>query len=238
MGNVGNLLGETMNDLTLLYYTSGLAEDYFLKKIRKHLVEVSGKNLPIVSVSQIPLDFGDSIYVGNLGKSIYNIYWQIYLGVQKIKTRYVACCEDDSLYTQEHFSFRPEKLFAFNTNRWTVNQFRYSYRTRTGMCMCIAPTDLLVNTLRLRFEKYPPLDDKSHLKEENLIGFGEPGKSEHKLGLPVIGLEIFRTKEPTLTFNHRPSLGGVRRMMQGDIFKDEIAIWGKASDLWKEYFSC
>jgi len=224
-----------MRDLTLLYYTSGLAEEHFLKRIRRHLVEVSGIGLPIVSVSQIPLDFGESICVGNLGKSLFNIYWQVYVGAQRVKTQYTACVEDDCLYTSEHFLYRPKKVFAYNTNKWTINPHRFSYRTRTGMCMGIHPTDLLVKTLRLRFEKYPPKVDGSHLLRENLAGFGEPGKCEDRLGLPFVGMEIFRTKEPLLTFNHRPSLGGVRKMMNGDIFRDELSIWGRASNLWKEY---
>ena len=207
-----------------------------MMNVRKHLMEVSGKDLPIVSVSQKPIDFGYNICVGEIGQSIYNIYIQILVGAKKITTDYIACCEDDSLYNEEHFDYRPKNTFAYNINRLNIHKDIYFYRRRAGMCMCITPTELLIKTLEKRFEKYPPLPNNDHLKLKNLVGFGEPGRCEAKLGLPIIPMEIFTTNAPTMTFSHRESVGGVRKIMAKDCISTDNLYWGKASDLWEKFY--
>lgn len=222
-----------MNDLTLLYYTSNRISDYFADKVRYHLWRhASKKKIPIVSISHKPLDFGENICVGDIGISPWNIYHQILLGAKAAKTKYVACTEDDSLYTWEHFSYRPpDDTFGYNLNRWNVQPTIYFRRkNRPGMCMCIANRDLLVEVLETRFKKYPA---DPYQKIKDLMYFGEPGRYEEELGLPVSKREHFMTELPALTFNHRPSLGGVRKLLKSDIVLEELPYWGKAVDLWK-----
>ncbi len=230
------LLGKALNDITLLYYTSNTAPERFLANIRGHLIEGPGKDLPIISVSQKPIDFGTNICVGEIGQSIYNIYKQILIGAKVAITPWIACCEDDSLYNLEHFSYRPKDIFAYNINRLNIHKDIFFYRRRAGFCMCIAPTELLIKTLETRFQKYPERSDSSHLLRENLVGFGEPGRSEAKLGLPPVPLEIFTTKIPTMTFSHRYGVGGVRKIMARDIVTAEDPYWGKAIDLWNHMY--
>jgi hypothetical protein len=227
------VLGETMNDLTLLYYTSNQISDYFANNVRNHLLESSKKMLPIISVSHKSINFGDNICVGEIGISSWNIYFQILLGAKEAKTKYVACCEDDSLYTWEHFSYRPkDDEFAYNTNRWNVNKRHYYFRrNRPGMCECIAPTELMIDTLETRMKKYTR-EACAHIK--HLPFYGEPGRYETELGLPVVKRVHFQLETPVLTFNHRPSYGGVRAPLKTDILEEELPYWGSATDLWKD----
>ena len=218
-----------IDDLTFLYYTANLVEERFAENIRIHLVTFG---VPIISISQKPMDFGDNICVGDIGVSIYNIYKQILIGAKEAKTKFVACCEDDALYNWEHFRHRPpgEDTFSYNNNRWNVNKDLFFHRNRVNMSMCIAPTELMISTLEKRFEKYPtPL-----IREKGeLIGFGEPGRSERKLGLPIVKMEVFNTVIPTLVFNHRPSVGGVRKIIHKDEIKKGLRYWGEAEKLWE-----
>lgn len=213
---------------TILYYTANLISDFFAENIRKRLTETG---LPIVSVSHKPIDFGVNICVEECEPSPYNIYRQILIGAKKATTKYVVCCEDDSLYIEEHFTTIPDDdTFYYNVNRWNVNQYYYYYRRRAGMCMCVAPTELMVETLEKRFKKYPdPIP-----RAAKFAGFGEPGRYERKLGLEPVKMKVFKTSQPTLTFNHNPSLGGKRRILSTDILKHKLEPWGKAEDLWAE----
>ena len=218
--------------ITLLYYSSNRISQHFQDKIVSHL-RVSGKGLPIVSVTHKPMDLGHNICLTDAVPSFHMVYKQIYLGVQQVKTKFVACCEDDCLYTTEHFNFSiPLDAVSYNTNRWNVNPNHYYFRNRFGMCTCIAPTDLLFDILDRRYKKYPtefPTDERRR-------ALVEPGKYQELEDFPKITVNFFQTKIPVLTFNHRPSLGGVRRPMPKDIVKDEIPYWGKATDLWREYY--
>ena len=182
--------------------------------------------------SQKPINFGQNICIGEIGQSIYNIYKQIFIGAVRVTTSYVGMVEDDSLYNLEHFMYRPNNAFSYNQNRLNVHGDIFFKRQRSGMCMCIAPTDLMIKTLEERFKKYPILPDGSHLKRKNLVGFGEPGRCELKLGLPSVLMETFMTGTPTVTFSHKDGVGGIRKIMSSDVVVAEDPYWGKAADLW------
>lgn len=219
-----------MGDLTVLYYTANRISDFFAESIRNDIKRLAGE-APIISVSFKPIDFGRNICIGDCGiPSAYLIYQQILIGAMFADTKYIICCEDDSMYTSEHFLKRPkEGHFAYNVNRWNVNPNMYYYRRRAGMCMCIAERDLLVQTLHQRFAKFP-----CRLLRLELVNWGEPGRRDVHLGLPQPPLEVFETSEPTLTFNHRDSCGGARKVLTSDKVCDELPAWGLASDLWKK----
>jgi hypothetical protein len=215
-------------DLTIVYYTANLIDEQFASNIRNELLKF---NLPIISVSHKPLDFGDNLCVFGLEPCIYNVYRQILMGAEKVQTKYIACCEDDSLYTPEHFEHRPtDDVFIYNTNRWRVypNKYLFKHRrhpTSAGMWNCIAPTELMVKTLQTRFEKYPVKGSQ--------IGWGEPGRHEEYLGLPPVKAYAFQTEIPNVTFAHDKGLGGMRRTAPSDTIQSELPYWGSAKDLWK-----
>ena len=228
-----------MGNLTLLYYTANVIKDLCAEKVRARLLAVAG-DAPIISVSQKPLDFGHNICVGQIGQSHYNCYKQIYIGAQAVRTQYVACCEDDTLYTEEHFSHRPsaDDVFAYNVNMWYIDDHHFWQKQEandTGMCMCIAPTELLVNTLAPRFEMYPnpPVSNDRHTQRY----WQEPGRFDRKFGIPNAKIEYFRTRTPMLVFNHRGSLGGKRgSWAHPRTFIGFFPEWGNARTLRSEFW--
>ena len=220
-----------MKDLTILYYSASLISDFFGDNVRKHLLETTMDQLPIVSVTQKPLDFGRNICVGVIGATVYNVYKQILTGAKWAETKYVVCCEDDTLYNPEHFEHRPPAdTFAYSKQRWILDPDPiFRWRDRTGMCTCIVETRVLIDRLEEKFAAYPkPPRDKREAGD-----WGEPGRYERNLGLPHINMEIFNETIPLVTFNHKPSLRGIRSKNQSDILKDELPYWGKAKDLWE-----
>lgn len=239
-----------MTDLTLLYYTANRIGDHFAHEVLMALLsgalEVTENPFdyhyyPIVSVSHKPIDVGRNICVGEKPPSIWQVYQNILLGAKAAKTPFIACCEDDTLYAPSHFSYRPAlDTFAYDLSRWVITRdlapdgksriAKFYWRERHQMAMCIAPRDLLVETLEERFAKYPePVEHETAKK----TGWGEPGRYEKNLGLTRRKMEYFRAAGPSVTFNHSESLMGRRRVNPTDIICQDLPPWGNATELWR-----
>jgi hypothetical protein len=220
-------------DLTIIHYTANLINGYFANAVREHLLKTVG-DIPIISISHRPINFGKNICVGDIGISTYNIYKQILIGAKEVKTKYLACTEDDCLYTKSHFSHRPpdDETFSYNQNNWTLDKSGIFFRrNRANMRMCISPTELVVRILEKRFEKFPNL-----LSPSELYGWGEPGREKVKLQLGEEGnIEIFESYIPCISFNHNTGMGKARKILQKDKIVKELFLWGKAEDMWEEF---
>jgi hypothetical protein len=153
-------------------------------------------------------------------------------GARLVETPWVACCEDDTLYSPQHFDSIPSdsETFFYNAARWWLEPAGlFRYRRRHSLCACIVSRDLLIQTLEARFAKYPECPPGRWAWSN----FGEPGRVEDRLGLPRISCALFETFPPgVVTLNHRDSLGGQRRM-GSDPVQDTLIGWGKAADLWR-----
>ena len=72
------------NDLTIIYYTANRISPHFMANTQKQLL-VAAAGTPIISVSHKRMNLGQNICVGRIGRSSYNIYWQILQGVRAAK---------------------------------------------------------------------------------------------------------------------------------------------------------
>lgn len=222
-----------MKDLTLLYYSAHSLPPKMEQVIRDRLATET-RDYPIVSVTQKPIELGTNICVGDIGKSHYNCYKQMYVGVQEVKTEFVAMCEDDTLYNQEHFSFRPPTNdFYYNTSMWFLEHSHrrpgsyYWHKWQSGMFGCIVPTQLALRMLTERFEKYP---EEVHRWQRHY--WMEPHKNE-RLGLPNYEAQYFETDIPLITMNYYEGLDGKKRSESHQPIEAEtIPYWGNANKLW------
>lgn len=96
-----------MENLTALYYTSNVEDGGFEEKIRANILKQKG-NLPLISISQKPINFGRNICVGQHFSCYGNEFKQIQIGLQEVETEYVITTEADVLYPPDYFQFRPE----------------------------------------------------------------------------------------------------------------------------------
>lgn len=116
----------------ILYYTDNVsAPKYIIEVVQKQLLKAK---LPIISVSQAPIDFGKNICIGPIGRSRISMTKQILLGLDNINTIIVYIAEHDVLYHPSHFDFIPEdnNTLYFNQNLWRVRaqdgaNFRSAY---------------------------------------------------------------------------------------------------------------
>lgn len=221
-------------DLTLIYYTASVLEEGFAQRVRESLLLASAGR-PIISVSQKPLIFGTNLCIGEIGITPYNVYKQFLMGAHAAKTEYVVCCEDDTLYSQEHFDAAPEvsDAFLYNTNRWWIESSGvFRWRDRAAMCACIVNRKFAIEVLEARFEKFPNMLPGRQAWRI----FGEPGRCETKLGLPKVKMIRYKGEGTVVTFNHRGSLGGKRRVADSDLLAESLPTWGIAAELWKEMY--
>jgi len=231
------------NDLTLLYYTSNQIPEVVAERIRLNLLLVTECKYPIISVSQKPLDFGKNICVGEIGVSKYNEYKQILIGLKEVKTKYVACIEDDTLYPKEHFDLRPpEDCVGFENNYWFAQLGKDFYwrvgdiSKRGGMWGCISTTKHLFNNLSTRYNLYPNISKIPPF-------WGEPAYCDEQFGMENKKV-YFNNPIPAVIFINAYSMGGVQlarfRRRYGDPKPEDkcesLDGYGKASDLIKRFW--
>lgn len=218
---------------TVLFYTANLKPEPFASNVRQVLLEAIG-DLPLISISHKPLDYGYNICLGTCRVSAYTLYQQVLIGARAANTKYIACAEDDAAYTSEHFAFRPlqDDTFYFNSNRWWVEERGvYRWRDRTVLSTCICSRELFIGWAERLFAKFPIHPDT----RDELTGFAEPSRYEKYLGLPQVKGDTFYTKDPVLTFNSKPSLGGRRSESSSDRIAIELYPWGRADALWTRF---
>lgn len=96
------------NLFTIIYYTSNQEDTRLEKRIQERILKsTAGRHIPIVSVSQKPIDFGNNICVGDVGVNDHNLLRQIQIACFEAKTPFVISAESDSLYPPEYFDIPP-----------------------------------------------------------------------------------------------------------------------------------
>lgn len=95
-----------MENLTIIYYTSNREDPEFEDKIKENLLNNCG-GLPIISVSQKPINLGRNICVGDVGVSGFNMFRQVLIACEAADTRFVISAEADCLYPPDYFQFIP-----------------------------------------------------------------------------------------------------------------------------------
>ena len=209
-----------MNDLTLIYYTDNALNEAVARRIREYALEVTKNKYPVVSVSQKPIKFGENICLGEIGKSKYNLWKQVWIAAKAAKTKYVACIEDDTLYSSDHFLYRPpDDAIAYETNYWFMfpGKRDYYWRVRNGHKLggqfgCISNRKLLVNNLTRRYEMYKTdpylVPDYLATPYNKRAHFGEPARGrDHQFGIKNSKNISFSSKKPCVVFIHDVSLG-------------------------------
>jgi hypothetical protein len=223
---------EEKNDITIIYYTANKISDYFYESAKNQLLKAAG-DIPIISVSQKPIDLGKNICVGDIGQSVFNIYKQALIGAKEAKTKYIAMAEDDILYSPEHFTKRSSPgRFTYNLGIQAIftwsNPPVFSYIGRQVLSNLICERQLFIDAMEERHAKYP--EDKN----KPIKYWGEPGRYDKELGVTVHRTENIFTDTPNVVFSHQDSmcyktLG--KRKAHGRDRVEEIPYWGKARDI-------
>jgi len=216
-----------MNDATIIYPTSNKEGEQFEKRIRKMVIENSG-GLPIISVSQKPIDFGTNIVVGDVGASGFNMFRQVLIGCEKAKTKFIISAEADCLYPPDYFTYRPPRddVCYRNDNLYVMGQERtYFYKKEEGATHAqIIGREFYIKRLKELFGEGPEWS----MKERNF-----PRERAHKVDV-FDKIEYYTTKNPVIQIKTHRSM---RHYTHSDrIPRQELPYWGSGKDFRKKYY--
>jgi len=117
-----------MENRGIIYYSDNRIGAPILPICQKQLL--SATDLPIVSCTLKPMDFGQNIVLEGRLRSYPTMALQILTALEASTARYVFFTEHDVLYHPSHFDFTPERDDIYYYN---VNNFRWGFGNKTAI---------------------------------------------------------------------------------------------------------
>lgn len=212
---------------TILYYTSNREGEEFERRIRENVLVNSG-GFPIISISQKPIDFGKNICVGDVGCSGFNMFRQVQIGLQEVKTPFVLSAEADCLYPPDYFTWIPDKedVCYRNTNLYVMGRWRnYFYEKREGATHAqIIGTKFYLDILNKLFENAPQWNEA----EKNFP------KERWRLEDFTDRIEYYRTENPVIQIKTTKSMRHYTHSERIPVY--ELPYWGRGEDFRRKYY--
>jgi hypothetical protein len=211
----------------IVYYTHNHGAPAILDACRRQLDRARG-DIPVVAVSQHPLDWGDvRIVMKGIGRSDLSMFRQQLAGLEATdQDTWVYFCEHDVLYHPSHFEFWPptDDAYWFNWNVWAVDAETGQALHYHGMRMTsgtVASRDILIEHYRKKIEWTKERGKFSR----QLLGY-EPGKRISRKRLGDYPQETFYSRCPNIDIKH----GG--NITRGRFDPKEFRNWERIKDSW------
>ena len=213
-------------DATIIYYTSNKENPKLEEKVKENILQNCG-DLPIISVSHKPIEFGKNICVGDVGASGFNMFRQVQIACREATTKFVISAEADCLYPSDYFQFIPERddVCYRNSNLYVMAHKRPILWKKEGGATHaqVVGREFYLEKLRQLFAGAPEWS----IEEKNF-----PKERWHYQDV-FSRIKYYETKNPVLQFKTSDSM---RHHTTSDrIDRSEIPYWGKALDLRKKY---
>ena len=240
---------------TVIYLTDNVLDEKIASLCKKNILESIG-DLPLISVSHKPIDFGTNICVGVMDRNSLSINIQMMRALEVVKTKYIAIAEHDCLYTLEHFAFIPpdDNVFWYNENVWMLQLCCETHPETIGMfsifpgrkanSQLIVETNLMIEATQARINimsdpawraKYP----SGRIGEAWMMDYNHAmrlarGKSvryiREKLKEYITKYkgETWSSKLPNIDIRHNDNFTKNRR---GRKRRFELPYWGKIEDI-------
>jgi hypothetical protein len=211
---------------TIIYVSSNRQNWTFEKRIIKHLLKNCG-DIPIISVTQKPINLGKNICVGDVGVSGFNMFRQVLIGLKEAKTKFVISAEADCLYPPDYFQFIPEKddVFYRNDNIYLMGNRRdyFYYKPEGSTFSQVVGREHYIKILEKLFKDEP---------EWNAEDKNFPRARWRKYDI-WDRRELYRTENPCISFK----FGGMRHYSttteRTPIY--ELPYWGNSKLLRKQF---
>lgn len=210
----------------IIYYTDNRLREPIFSLAQRIILKA---NLPIVSVSLKPLDFGKN-FVLNLSPGFISMLKQITKGLEDSSSDYVFFCEHDVLYPVSHFDFTPKRddIFYYNTYVW---RWKYPDNLAITYDRLISLSSLCVNRkfaldhYKRRLAKIKKMGWEKDTRREplwaRLWGY-EPGtKRTGRGGFSDDNFETWRSKDPIIDIRHGRTFSQSKVTLDSFIHKPE-----------------
>ena len=214
-----------MIDATIIYYTSNKEDPKFENRIKETLLKNCG-DMPIISVSQRPIQFGRfgrNICVGDVGTSGFNMFRQVQIGCREAKTKFVISAEADCCYPPDYFTFVPEKdnVCYRNSNLYVMGDHRnYWYHKPEGATHAqIIGREYYLNVLDGLFRGAPQWAPE----EKNFP------KERHKKEDIFDYIEYYQTKNPVFQIKTHRSMRYYTRSERVPVY--DLPYWGNGQKI-------
>lgn len=191
----------------IIYYTDNRLGEPIFSTVQSY---IKNSNLPIVSISLAPIDFGHNLSL-NLDPCFITMIKQITAGLEASDADVIFFCEHDVLYPKSHFEFEPTRddIYYYNDNIW---RWKYSDKTAITYDRLICLSGLCVNRklalthYRARLKRIKELGLQSVKGHEPLWarkwGY-EPGTKKTKRGgFSDDDFEVWTSREPIIDIRH------------------------------------
>jgi hypothetical protein len=240
---------------TIIYLTDNMLDEKIDSLCKRNILKSIG-NLPLISVSHKPIDFGTNICVGVMERNSLSINIQMMKALEIVKTKYIAIAEHDCLYTPEHFSFIPtdDKITYYNENVWLMQMHSNGHPEFNGMfskfpgrkanSQLICNTQLMIESTQDRIEM---MGDPAWIAKHPSGRIGEAGHMDYNhamrlsVGRSVAHIrdklkeyiakykgENWNTVIPNIDIRHKDNFTKNRR---GSKRRYELPYWGKMEDV-------
>src|SRR3990167_2777836 len=231
----------------IVYYTDNQLDEKIMKKCQEQLLKLESSNLPIVSVSLKPIEFGVN-YVLPLERGYLTCAKQILMGLEALDTDIIFFAEHDVLYHPSHFDFTPEKkdVYYYNMNSWMLrasdgHALYYDHKSLSGMS-CYRET--AIKHFKERIRRIEALMEEAKdtgtvksmksgldipLKEGiHRLGF-EPGTHNRVDRIDDLKAEGYKSQEPNVDIRHDGTLTQSRWSI--DKFRNRPTNWQEAEEI-------
>jgi hypothetical protein len=159
---------EFKSNRIVIYYTdSSTIDEGLARAVRKQIKKAVGP-IPIISVSQKPLNFGQNICVGEKPLTYQSMYEQLLAGLEAApEGSIVYMCEHDVFYHPSHFAKLPEKKdhCYFNSNRyyWRLGMpYFFKARGKKTMSHGVAYREYMIEHCKERIAQWNAGSEKAN----------------------------------------------------------------------------
>lgn len=209
---------ELLDGTTILYYSrKKLLPEEFSDAIKHNLYAAAGDRLIIWQIQK-----------ESITPSYHSILKNIWRGLKKVETKYVAFCEHDVLYSATHFDRIPEHDVEYNRNRYRLLADKAVYCKRPGPAFSsmIAKTNVILHHIQERLARpdtYPPQSKR-----------WEPeGDEDTIFNLRKVDVGYWESPNPIVDIvNHGYNLTKIKEVKNP---QDHLKSWGLARDVIENY---
>lgn len=213
----------------IIYYTDNSLPEPIFTLVQNQILK---SNLPIVSVSHSPINFGINSVL-SLPPNIVTMVKQIIRALELSDSDYVFFCEHDVLYPISHFDFTPSKdnIYYYNANvlRWKYPEdYLITYDRLISLSGLCVNRQFALTHYKKRLAKIEEMNwDKDTRKHEpgwaRKWGY-EPGtKKMRRGGFSDDDFETWSSKTPMIDIRHGKNFSPPKVTLAG--FKHPPTNW-------------